>query len=114
MSVESMILVIGNLRSWEREGRAVPVLEGFRFVSLDNLDHEHVTDPVPDVILSALMGENFDAVDVARRLAELGFTGRYRALSNVIPNADSIRDEIREVAPDLEFDLFLLRPTHGA
>jgi hypothetical protein len=107
---ETMILVIGNLRNWEREGRPVPELEGFRFASFADLDQEHLADPVPDVVLSALMGENFDAIDVARRLAELGYAGRYRALSNAIPSTETIREEIREVAPDLDFDLFLLRP----
>jgi hypothetical protein len=104
-----MILVIGNLRSWEREGRPVPELEGFRFVSFSDLREQHLSQPVPEVVLSALMGENFDAIDVARRLAELGFSGRYRALSNAIPNAETIREEVREVAPELDFDLFLLR-----
>jgi hypothetical protein len=105
-----MILVIGNLRTWEREGRPVPDLDGFRFASFAELDEQHLTDPVPDVVFSALMGESFDAVDVARRLAELGYAGRYRALSNAVPSSDTIRDEIRDVAPDLDFDLFLLRP----
>jgi hypothetical protein len=106
-----MILVIGNLRSWEREGRPVPNLDGFRFASFSDLGQEHLSDPKPEVVLSALMGEDFDAIDVARKLAELGYSGRYRALSNAIPGAETIREEVREVAPDLDFDLFLLRST---
>jgi hypothetical protein len=105
-----MILVIGNLLSWEREGRPVPSLDGFRFTSFADLDEHLLNGLKPEVVLSALMGESFDAVDVARRLAELGFTGRYRALTNMLPNADAVRDEVREVAPDLDFDLFVIRP----
>ncbi len=104
----SMILVIGNLRSWERAGRDIPRIEGFRFAAFDELSADLLRDARPDLVLSALMGESFDALDLARRLDELGFRGRYRALTNPLPRPDDVRDEVRAAAPGLDFDLFVV------
>ncbi|WP_210529854.1 hypothetical protein [Rubellimicrobium arenae] len=109
-----MILVIGNLRTWEREGRPVPRIEGFRFTSFAQLEAALSESPAPDVVLSALMGESFDALDVARVLNRCGFAGRYRALTNALPNLDAIRQEVHEIAPFLDFDLYIIRRAASA
>jgi hypothetical protein len=103
-----MILVIGNLRSWALAGRPVPLLDGFRFASFEDLSAALLEETRPHLVLSALMGESFDAVDLARRLAELGFAGRYRALTNPLPRPEDVREEVRAAAPGLDFDLFVL------
>lgn len=104
-----MILVIGNLDRWKREGRPAPELEGFRFATFEALDAALLASARPDMILSPLVGDGFDALEVARRLVELGFRGKYRALAGDVPNPDAVREEVREAAPDLDFDVFLLR-----
>lgn len=108
-----MILVIGDLESWEREGRPVPRMEGFRFARFPELTAPLLAETKPDMVLSALVGDEFDAMEVARRLVEFGFQGRYRALTDDLPDAGAVRAEIQEIAPNLDFDLFLIRPTLG-
>jgi hypothetical protein len=103
-----MILVIGNLQSWQRDGRSVPALEGFRFAGFDELTADLLDGVLPDLVLSPLMGESFDALDVAQRLDALGYRGRYRALTNPLPEPDAIRSEVRAVAPGLDFELFVM------
>lgn len=105
-----MILVVGNLDGWERQGRGVPDLAGFRFARFEDLDAALLDSVRPDMVLSALVTDGHDAVDVARRLAELGFKGRYRALAAALPNLHSVIDEVHEAAPGLDFDLFLISP----
>ena len=59
----------------------------------------------PDTVVSSLFGRGFDAIDIAKQLYRLGFTGRYRALTGNLPNPDMIRREVAQVAPGLDFDV---------
>ncbi|EPX86147.1 hypothetical protein ruthe_00956 [Rubellimicrobium thermophilum DSM 16684] len=108
-----MILVIGNLRSWHAEGRILPEIEGFHFARFEDLSADLLHALKPDLVLSPLMGEDFDALDVAQRLDALGYAGRYRALTNPVPDPDAIRAEMRSVAPDLDFDLFVINDSRS-
>lgn len=105
---EPVMLVIGNMRSWHRAGRAVPQLDGFHFVGFGDVTDALLRAVAPDVVLSSLMGEDFDALDLARRLGDLGFRGRYRAITSGLPNPHVVRTEVRAAAPDLDFDIFVL------
>lgn len=107
-SLSQNTMVIGDLARWKAEGRAHQSLEEFTFVDIDDLNADIVNEHEPDIILSPLVGDDFDAVDVAVRLIELGFRGRYRAISDNLPDADLIRAEIRAFAPQLDFDLLLM------
>ena len=106
-----MILVVGNLQAWEREGRSVPVLDGFRFVEFQDLGEELQRGQAPQMVLSALTGDGYDALDIASCLQEMSFRGTYRALAERLPDAEVVREEVRSVAPDLDFDLLILSPS---
>lgn len=103
-----VMLVIGDIKGWTRQGRDLPDVPGFHFGGLQDLTSGLLTQMSPDVILSALMGESFDALDVARRLSELDFKGRYRAIATSLPNPRAIMAEVRAIAPELDFDLFII------
>ncbi len=104
----SNTLVIGDLARWRAQGRVVPPLDGFQFVEIEALNADVVNEKEPDIILSPLVADDFDAVDVAVKLIELRFQGRYRAISDDLPDADLIRQEVRNFAPQLDFDLLLM------
>lgn len=101
-------LVVGDLSRWESEGRTMPVLDGFQFIKISDLSADLVQETDPEIILSPLVADDFDAVDVAEKLVLLGFQGRYRAIAPRLPNADLILEEVRGFAPQLDFDLLLL------
>lgn len=88
----------------------MPPLEGFQFVDISELNADLLSQGAPDIILSPLLADDFDAVDVAAKLIELNFRGRYRAISDDLPNADIIRREVCNFAPQLDFDLLLMPP----
>jgi hypothetical protein len=104
----SNTLVIGDLARWKAQGRIVPPLDGFQFVDIGDLNADIVNEKEPDIILSPLVAEDFDAVDVAVKLIELRFQGRYRAIADDLPDADLIRYEVQLFAPQLDFDLLLM------
>lgn len=105
------MLVVGNLKAWRRKGRAVPQIAGFHFVGLQDVTADLMAAVQPDVVLSALMSDGFDALDLARQLEALNYRGRYRALTTSLPNPTSIIAEVRGVAPGLDFDLYTIDAT---
>ena len=100
------MLVVGNLRRWRRTGRELPQLAGFSFCGFRDLSPERLAVIAPDVVLSPLVGEDFDVTDLARLLHDCGFTGRYRAVASQLPAPDVVLREVRGVAPCLDFDIF--------
>ncbi|WP_341366074.1 hypothetical protein [Yoonia sp. BS5-3] len=104
-NLSAKTLVVGDLARWEAEGRMSTPPTDFEFVEIKSLTAEVVDQVDPDIILSPLVADDFDAVDVAAKLRDLQFDGKYRAISDVLPDADLIRKEIRAFAPQLDFDL---------
>jgi len=86
------------------------MIEGFHFAAIGDLGPALLYAINPDLILSPLMAGHHDVVDIARRLAELGFQGLYRALAVAVPRPEIILAEVRSVAPSLDFDLFIVGP----
>ncbi|MGJ8587075.1 MAG: hypothetical protein ACSHXW_02890 [Yoonia sp.] len=103
-------LVIGNVGRWIAEGRTLVSLDHVHFTDLDGLTSELLSEIDPDLILSPLFGGNFDVIDVAQRLTELGYEGRYRAISENMPDSEMIRREVCAQSEGLDFDLLSLPP----
>ncbi|MEJ6402149.1 hypothetical protein [Yoonia sp. 2307UL14-13] len=110
--MDSKAVVIGDMARWKAQGRDIPPLDGFQFIDIADLDAIFKDGSQPDIILSPLVADGFDAVDVAIKLIKLQFRGRYRVIANDMPDAALIRQEVRSFAPQLDFDL-LLMPTGG-
>lgn len=89
-------------------GAPRPALAGFHFAAVADLSPSLLAALRPDLILSPLLAGSHDVIDVARRLAELGYAGRYRALADHLPDPAIILTEVRLIAPALDFDLFLV------
>lgn len=102
------MLVVGALDGWQSNGRDLPEGDGLHFVGYDDLTAEHIAQVQPDIVLSALLGDSFDVIDLARKLEALGFQGRYRAIASGVPQPSLIVTEVRQHARDLDFDILVL------
>ncbi|KQI72863.1 hypothetical protein AN191_05765 [Loktanella sp. 5RATIMAR09] len=102
--------VVGNLAHWSAEGRSVVPFDNVQFIDLRCLTAELFDTFSPDLILSPLFGDGFDAIDVAQRLVALGYQGRYRAISENMPDIGMVIKEVRTQAEGLDFDLLALPP----
>ena len=100
----SVMLVIGQKSEWADPGIAAEVA-AYHYVDFSDLDHVLMARIEPDTVVSSLFGRGFDAIDIAKQLHQLGYTGRYRALTGNLPNPDMIRCEVAQVAPGLDFDV---------
>ena len=98
-------LIIGDLQRWKSEGRDTASYGNFIFLSLAELTGHVMADVMPQIILSPLIADDFDALDVAAALAALGYNGCYRALTSATEDAAVVRQEVSAVAPLLDFDI---------
>lgn len=99
------VLVIGNVSRWQSEGRPTTPPDGFLFTELGALTKSLLQEVCPDIVLSPLIGDDFDASDIAHCLHRFGYTGRYRAISDEVTDPKMIRDEIQSQAPGVDFNL---------
>lgn len=101
-----LILVVGNVRTWIAQGRDLPQESGFRYLDYAEMDAAALADAAPGIVLSPLVANGFDALDVAARLYTLGFTGRFRVLCPKLPHPDMVLNELRAQAPGIDCDLY--------
>ncbi|WP_339107236.1 hypothetical protein [Thioclava sp. GXIMD4216] len=73
---------------------------------LTTIDAALIERTAPDLVLSPLLSEAFDILDLARVMIRYGYNGPLRAYSLPLPNADLIRREVRQIWPNGDFDIF--------
>jgi hypothetical protein len=100
----TVMLVVGHIR----DPAALPRIPGFHFRDFAAVNRQVLRVLQPEVVLSALIAPDFDAIDLARLLQAEGFTGRYRAVTNRLPNMRAVVSEVRAAVPGLDFDLFVM------
>lgn len=102
---ERRILVIGEVARWHGSG---PVSHGRKSVKcLDFLDvtTEILRQEDPEYVLSPLLCQSFDCLDLAIVLENAGFRGSYRVICENLPDPALVRREINARCPRLDFDV---------
>ena len=103
------ILAVGNATEWRKAGNRLQGEGRISFVSLEEITETTLSRLCPTVILSPVLAQSFDCIDLAQRLFSLGFTGRYRAVSDQLPNPEMVEREIRQLCPGLDFGILIGR-----
>jgi hypothetical protein len=62
----------------------------------------------PTLVLSPLVQDSFDALEIAAHLSHLEFSGRYRAMVMSLPRSEMVRGEMKAAFPAMDFDLIEL------
>ena len=77
-----------------------------RLVSVEfhRLTEELIREFAPNLIISPIVCRTFDCVELAARLSEVGFAGRYVAISKDFPRLDIVRSEVRSIVAGVRFD----------
>lgn len=107
-SQQQHMLIICDRSRWLTQGRTLPKVKNCWYIEIQALTKRIIADLNPDIVLSPLVGIGFDVLDVAERLAEIAYTGPYRAITGAIPNPELICKEVRAAVPHLDFDLVVL------
>ncbi|MBV7409830.1 hypothetical protein [Maritimibacter sp. DP1N21-5] len=100
------VLAIGPAH--HHPGDGVAVIPDTRFLSFSELCPDVLAQFEPDVVISPLVTSQFDCLEVAHRLAQAGYRGRYRALTPQLPRPEMVRREVRASFPDIDFDVVLV------
>jgi len=85
------------------------ILSMTRFLALQPAQFTRLS---PALVMSPLVvSGGSDAIEIAARLAGLGYSGRYLAFVSVVPSKTLIVDEIRNIAPNIDFEVIELSKT---
>lgn len=104
-SKHALTLIVGDLESWVHKGREIPDIDGYQFIDISNLTPTFLKELAPNIILSSLVGANFDAIEIARKLGRIDFSGAYRILTHNVPDVGLVLAEVRSAAPRLDVDI---------
>jgi len=70
-------------------------------VAFARLDAGLLARVLPDCVLTGLVGEGFDAMDVAERLQSLGYGGEFWVVCPPLPDLPLVRSELTAAFPEL-------------
>jgi len=102
---KARLLIVGDIAIWQRAGRRIPASVGVQFANLSEVTTCFLHTISLEIVISPVIGQGYDAIDVAAVLANCGYRGRYRCLADCLPNLDLIRQEVAMIAPDLDFEI---------
>ena len=102
------ILIVCDKSQWLAQGRDLSAADNCWYIEIDALTRHVIARLNPDMVLSPLVGDAFDALDVAHKLAKLAYTGPYRAVTHTIPDPNAVCNEVRATVPRLDFDLVVI------
>ena len=105
-----VILAVGDVLSLRSRSEADIAGDATAFANFADVTQELVDALDPQIVVSSVLGRNFDCVDLAERLDHLGFRGRYCLIAHGIPEPGLVLREIRSLFPALQVEL---DPTAG-
>lgn len=97
------IVAVGDPVQWKNAGNSFPTNSEMRFVSFSDVGFDLLRECDPEFILSPVVANDFDCIDLAVLLCRLGYKRPYRAVSDDLPSPEIIEREIRQLCPDLDF-----------
>ena len=106
VEADPVMLVVGDGRHRDLSDRIGG--PGIHFVPYADLDQPLLAGLYPDIVVSALMSPVVDAIDLAARLDHLGYRGLFWALASTVPRIPMVRQEVNDVAPNIEFEIVTL------
>ena len=103
------MLAVGDVALWRDAGHPLPADTNIKFADLSEIDGAYLTQMQPDIVVAPLVTSSFDCVDLAARLSEANFEGRFRILTAFLPNPAMVHREMSTQFPNLDFDLIVLK-----
>ncbi|MEM6728569.1 MAG: hypothetical protein AAF618_08715 [Pseudomonadota bacterium] len=110
---EECILYVGDYDP-AAEDDVGPELFDVCFVAFSEITADLLEALEPSIIYSPLLTPNFDSTELAQRLQEFGFKGKYCAVVKSVPVPQLIKNEVRMAAPLVNYDLVVTEsdPSH--
>ena len=101
------VVAVGDLQEWERKGNPLPEGSGITFLSFHDVSEATIADMAPELVYSPVLAKDFDCIELANLLHNIGFSGTYRAIGEGIPKPGLIEREVKQMCPRLDFEIVL-------
>lgn len=105
MASEVVVLAVGDVLSLRRSAKSNLAGDATAFADFADVTRELIEVLEPQVVVSSVLGRNFDCVDLAERLDGFGFRGCYRLIGHGIPQPELVLRELRSLFPSLCVEL---------
>lgn len=99
------ILVVGYVEQFLNAEPRLPHCSDTIYCVITDLTPAFLELHQPSIILSPLVTSQYDVLELAVLLDDLDYSGRFRALTPILPDPEIIVDEVRFECPALDFDL---------
>ena len=103
--IDPVVLAVGDVAGWNRSRRPAPTGSRVIFAEFHEVTLDLIEMLSPHVVISSLLARRFDCVDLAQRLDDLGFAGRYQVLTDELPRPEMVLTEIRALFPRLQVEI---------
>lgn len=100
------VLAIGRRSRHVDDLRAADGSAQIRLLGYDELVVQH-EPPQADLVLSPMVGDTFDCLDVAVHLHAQGFRGRLHVLAPALPDPAILRREVASLCPGIRVDVVI-------
>jgi hypothetical protein len=100
-----VVLAVGDVLSLTTRMSADLAADTTAFAEFVDVTPELMSELAPQVVVSSVLGRNFDCVDLAERLNEVGFEGCYRLIGHGMPEPLLVLREIRSLFPSLHVEM---------
>jgi hypothetical protein len=102
---EIVVLAVGDVFSIRTRLDAGVAGDRTAFAEFSEVTPELMEALSPQIVVSSVLGRNFDCVDLAEKLCEVGFNGCYRLIAHGMPQPGLVLREIRSLFPSLRVEL---------
>ncbi|SFS10280.1 hypothetical protein [Yoonia litorea] len=102
-------LIVGDLPRWRTEGRDLIATTDISYCTYDALTARILDERKPQIILSPLVGDQYDVLDIAAKLEQFDFQGQYRVIADANSASKLVTQEVANAAPGLDFDILVVK-----
>jgi hypothetical protein len=98
------VLAVGDSEEWLRQGHELPP-ENVVFVAFGDLSEGTLARFRPTVIVSPVLANEYDCIELTLLLRNVGYKGIYRAVGHNMPRPELIEREVSQLYPELNFQI---------
>ena len=102
---EVVVLAVGDVLTLKTGSETNLAGDTTAFTDFSDVTHDLLDALDPQIVVSSVLGRNFDCVDLAEKLDSIGFRGCYRLIGHGIPQPELVLREIRSLFPSLRVEL---------
>ena len=99
-----VVLAVGDVFDWHESTRSIPMGAAVTFAEIAEITQDFLQEINPDIVLSCLVSQDFDFLDLAQALQAAKFKRCLRIIVPELPDPDIVLSEARNLCPNVNID----------